>query len=139
MIVLDTNVLSEVVGPKPSPRVLSWLTRERPSNLATTAISQAELLFGVELMAMGRRRTALESAIRRILAEDFADRILPFDSAAAEAYAAIAATRRAMGRPISEADAQIAAIVRSRGAALATRNVPDFERCGIKVLNPWAG
>jgi hypothetical protein len=101
-------------------------------------VTKAELLYGVELLPKGRRRFALHAAITRILTELLSDRILPFDSDAAEVYSRIAASRRAIGRPISEADAQIAAIVHSRGAALATRNARDFEHCGIKVLNPWA-
>lgn len=139
MIVLDTNVISEVIRPDPSAEVTGWLARERSSNIFTTAITHAELLYGIELMPRGRRRFALEVAVTRILRELLVDRILPFDSDAAEMYARIAASRRVMGRPISEADAQIAAIVNSRGAALATRNTADFEHCGIKVLNPWAG
>ena len=137
MIVLDTNVLSEVITPQPSAAVLAWMLHELPSNLYTTSISQAELLYGVEVLPKGRRRSALHAAIVKMLAEDFIDRILPFDSDAAEAYSRIAASRRAMGRPISDADAQIAAIAHSRSAALATRNARDFEHCGIKVLNPW--
>jgi toxin FitB len=138
MIVLDTNVLSETIALEPSAQVLSWILMARSSSLYTTSISQAEMLYGAELMARGRRRSALHAAIKKMLAEDFADRILPFDSEAAEAYSRIAASRRAMGRPISEADAQIAAITLSRGAGLATRNARDFAHCGIKVLNPWA-
>jgi predicted nucleic acid-binding protein len=138
MIVLDTNVLSEVITLQPSAPVLAWILRESPSNLYTTSISEAELLYGVELMPKGRRRSALHAAVVKMLAEDFVDRILPFDSNAAEDYSRIAAARRAMGRPISEADARIAAIALSRGARLATRNTRDFERCGIKVVNPWS-
>lgn len=138
MIVLDTNVISEVIKPDPTAEVTAWLARERPSNIFTTAITQAELLYGIELMPRGRRRSALEAAITRILRELLVDRIMPFDSDAGEVYARIAASRRAMGRPISEADAQIAAIVHSRGASLATRNAADFEHCGIKVVNPWS-
>lgn len=137
MIVLDTNVISEVVKPDPSAEVTAWLARERPSNIFTTAITEAELLYGIELMPRGRRRSALEAAIARILRELLVDRIMPFDSEAAEVYARITASRRAIGRPILEADAQIAAIVLSRGAVLATRNNRDFEHCGIKVVNPW--
>jgi predicted nucleic acid-binding protein len=137
MIVLDTNVISEALKPDPSAEILRWLALEPGSTLYTTAITQAELLYGVELMPMGKRRSALHAAITKILTQIFAGRILPFDSAAAEAYAELAASRRAMGRPISEADAQIAAIARSHGASLATRNARDFEHCGIKVLNPW--
>ena len=123
MTVLDTNVLSEVITPEPSSRVLAWILREPSSSLYTTSISQAELLYGVELLPKGRRRSALHAAVVKMLAEDFVNRI--------------AAARRAMGRPISEADARIAAIALSRGANLATRNTRDFEHCGIKVLNPW--
>jgi|ERR1035437_153644 predicted nucleic acid-binding protein len=137
MTVLDTNVLSEVITPEPSSRVLAWILREPSSSLYTTSISQAELLYGVELLPKGRRRSALHAAVVKMLAEDFVNRILPFDSYAAEDYSRIAAARRAMGRPISEADARIAAIALSRGANLATRNTRDFEHCGIKVLNPW--
>ena len=88
-------------------------------------------------MPPGKRRSALAVEIENMLGEDFSGRILPFDSPAAVAFAEIAAERRQVGRPISQADAQIAAIARSRGAALATRNVPDFEGCGIEIVNPW--
>ncbi len=138
MIILDTNVISEVIKPDPSVAVTGWLARERPSDIFTTTITQAELLYGIELLPRGRHRSTLEAAITKILREVLLDRILPFDSDAAVAYSRIAASRRAMGRPISEPDAQIAAIAHSRGAALATRNTSDFEHCGIKVLNPWA-
>jgi toxin FitB len=138
MIVLDTNVISEVIKPDPSAKVIDWLARELPSNIFTTAITQSELLYGIELMPRGKRRAALETAIIKILKEIMGDRILPFDSQAAEVYARIAASRRSIGKPISEPDAQIAAIVHSRGASLATRNIGDFQHCGIKVVNPWA-
>jgi len=137
MIVLDTNVLSEAIKPDASERVLAWLAHQPRSNFFTTAITKAELLYGVEVMPKGQRRSALHAAITRILTQLLSDRILPFDSDAAEVYSRLAASRKAMGRPISEADAQIAAIAHSRGAALATRNTPDFEHCGIKVVNPW--
>jgi hypothetical protein len=138
MIILDTNVISEVIKPDPSVAVTGWLARERPSDIFTTTITQAELLYGIELLPRGRHRSTLEAAITKILREVLLDRILPFDSDAAVAYSRIAASRRAIGRPISEPDAQIAAIAHSRGAALATRSTSDFEHCGIKVLNPWA-
>jgi predicted nucleic acid-binding protein len=96
------------------------------------------MLYGIARMPKGRRRSEMQVAITRILTELFAGRILSFDSDAAVSFGSIAASRRAMGRPISQGDAQIAAISHSRGAALATRNVGDFEHCGIKVLNPWA-
>jgi predicted nucleic acid-binding protein len=105
--------------------------------LFTTTITQAEILYGLEVMPKGKRRAALQLAIEAILEEDFADRILPFDSDAARVFPKIAGSRRASGRPMAQWDAQIAAIARSRGAALATRNSNDFEHCGIRVIDPW--
>jgi len=138
MIVLDTNVLSEASRPAPEQRVLDWIAGQQPTRLFTTTISQAEFLYGLAILPAGRRRTALAEAAHRMFAEDFADRVLPFDSAAAQAFAAIAAARRRKGRPIGDLDGQIAAIARSRGAAVATRNVSDFADCGIEVFDPWA-
>jgi predicted nucleic acid-binding protein len=137
MIVLDTNILSELTRIAPSTKVFGWMALQPSSSIFTTAITQAELLYGIELMPKGRRRSALQAEVKEMLSQEFADRILPFDSDAAEAFAMIYASRRAMGKPILQADAQIAAITLSRGAALATRNTADFEHCGIKVLNPW--
>jgi hypothetical protein len=138
MIILDTNVLSEVVKPAPSAQVLRWLAAHPPERLFITTITQAEILYGLELLGSGKRRTALRAAVNAMFEEDFAGRILPFDAEAARAFAGIAADRRASGRPISQLDAQIAAIARSHGAAVATRNTHDFDDCGIKVLNPWS-
>jgi toxin FitB len=137
MIVLDTNVLSETLRPKPSANVLTWMRSEPVSSLFTTTITEAELLYGIELLAPGKRRQSLEAVVGLIFTDDLAGRILPFDSAAAREYAEIATTRRRAGRPISEADARIAAIARSRGAALATRNVEDFAGCELQVIDPW--
>jgi len=137
MIVLDTNVLSEAMKPTPAAKVMRWLASQPSSRLFTTTITQAEMLYGLALMPKGKRRSALESAIVAMFTEDFAGRILPFDSDAARMFAEIASTRRAMGRPIAQADAQVAAIAASRGAALAARNVSDFDGCGISVMNPW--
>lgn len=137
MIVLDTNVLSEAIRPVPSRRVLDWLAAQQPSGLFTTAISEAELFYGLALLPAGKRRASLEEAVRRMLEEDFAQRVLPFDRAAASAFAVIASGRRKKGRPISEFDAQIAAVARIHGAAVATRNADDFWDCGIGVIDPW--
>ena len=137
MILLDTNVLSELMRPRPGPGVEHWMAAQPDSSLFISAITEAELRYGVALLPPGKRRAGLASMVAAMLAEDFAGRILPFDSAAATAFAEIAAARRRAGHPITQADAQIAAIAASRGAALATRNVPDFDGCGIAVVNPW--
>ena len=137
MIILDTNVLSEAMRPVPTPAVLEWLATHPASSLFTTTITQAEILVGLELLPKGRRRTVLASAVEAMFQDDFGGRILPFDVDAALALSQIAVARRKAGRPIQQADAQIAAIARSRSAVLATRNVKDFEHCGIRMVNPW--
>jgi len=137
MILLDTNILSELMRPAPANAVEAWLSVQPATSLFISAVTEAELRFGLALLPDGKRRNALATAMEGMLAEDFAGRILPFDRAAAAAYAEIAAERRKTGRPIAQFDAQIAAIARSRNAALATRNVPDFEDCGIQLVNPW--
>ncbi len=138
MIVLDTNVLSEAMRPSPAPEVMRWMAGRPASQLFTTTITQAEILLGLELMAKGKRHASLKSAIEAMFEEDFGERILPFDSAAARLFAQIAGWRRRLGRPISQPDAQIAAIARTHGAALATRDTGDFAHCGIKLINPWS-
>ena len=137
MILLDTNIVSELMRPAPSHAVMSWLAAQPAASLFISAVTEAELRYGVMLLPEGRKRAELVSAIEAMLAEDFAGRILPFDSAAAMAFADISSSRRQAGRPISQFDAQIAAIARSRGAELATRNVADFEGSGVEVINPW--
>jgi predicted nucleic acid-binding protein len=137
VIVLDTNVLSELMRSAPDVSVTSWVGTQSASNLFVTTITQAEMLHGVLLLPRGRRRDAIEAAVDAMFEEDFAGRILPFSSLAAHAYAEIAVARRQCGRPISQFDAQIAAIAKSAGADVATRNVTDFEGCGIKVIDPW--
>ena len=137
MIVLDTNVVSELLRPAPAKQVEAWLSAQDGATVYFTAVGEAELRHGVALLPAGRRCTALSMAIEGILEEDFRNRILPFDRAAASAYAAIAAKRRAAGRPISQFDCQIAAIARAHEAAVATRNTGDYEGCGIEVIDPW--
>ena len=137
MIILDTNVVSELLRPAPSPAVEAWLAAQDGATVFFTAIGEAELRLGAAILPTGRRRTSLAEAIDAVLEEDFRGRILPFDTTAAQAYAAIAATRRAAGRPISQFDCQIAAIARIRQAALATRNTVDYEDCEIEVIDPW--
>jgi toxin FitB len=137
MIVIDTNVLSELMKAKPDRGVLGWSRREPEKTLFTTAITMAEVLFGIQRLPIGRRRSELQEAAATTFDEDFENRILPFDEEAAEAYAIIVAERQRAGRPISLLDGQIAAIAVSRKADLATRNVSHFENCGAQIVNPW--
>ncbi len=137
MILLDTNVLSELMRREPAAAVVAWLADQPSTSVFTTSISQAEILHGIHLLPAGKRRKLLEEAAEAMFREDFGDRILPFGSDAAEPYARIAADRRRAGRPISHFDAQIAAIARSNRAAIATRSAVDFDLCGVKVVNPW--
>ncbi|MGB2709948.1 MAG: type II toxin-antitoxin system VapC family toxin [Conexibacter sp.] len=137
MIVLDTNVLSELMRRRPAARVVSWIDEQDASALAITAVTAAELLYGVARLAQGVRKTELAAAVDALVREDFAGRVLPFDASAAEHYAELVAERDRKGRPVSTSDGQIAAICRSHGARLATRNVRDFDATGITVLDPW--
>ncbi len=121
----------------PAPAVASWIARQNAPDLFTTAISEAEILLGVAILADGRRKQDLEAAARRVLGL-FAGRVLPFDTAAAQVFADLVAHRRRIGRPIGSFDAEIAAIARSRGMSLATRNGPDFDGVGVTVIDPWS-
>ena len=138
MIILDTNVVSEFMRPSPQPEVLAWLDDQPTSTLFVTAITEAEIRTGIAILPGGERQRELTVASERAFGILFAERILPFDSDAAQAFAVIAASRRAAGHPISQADCQIAAIARSSGASVATRDVDDFEGCEIDVINPWS-
>ena len=140
MLILDTNVISETMLPVPSPRVVAWWSQQGKSEeLHITTLTVTEILFGIELLQQGKRRTTLLAGAETMFGRVFAGRILPFDEEAARAFPQVAASRRDQGRPIAEFDAQIAAIARSRGAALATRNTADFEGCGVRLVNPWLG
>lgn len=137
MFVLDTNVVSELIRPTPEPSVTAWVADQAASWLFLTAVNEAELRFGVEIMPDGARRDAVGAAIDALLREDFAGRILPFDSDAADAYAALAARRRSAGQPVAQADAQIAAIAIANGMAVVTRNTADFSDTSVRIVNPW--
>jgi len=137
MIILDTNVWSELIKASPSPHVVKWCNSHPEGELYLTSITHAEILVGIELLPDGRRRAAIAQAAEASFREDFEERILPFDSDAVREFAVIVGGRRKRGRPITQADAQIAAIARACGAAIATRNAGDFEHCGVKVMNPW--
>ena len=136
MIVLDTNVVSELLRPVPTPRVADWYVGQAPEAFVS-AVTEAELRYGVAIMPGGRRRDRLAATIEGLLEREFSGRILSFNSLAARAYATIAAERRAAGRPIEPADCQIAAIARSLGASVATRDTQGFEGCGVDLINPW--
>ena len=121
----------------PSPRVTEWWSQQQSAELFTTTVTMAEILYGIEILPKGKRRDSLLLEAEAVFMQDLAGRILPFDEEAARAFAEIAAQRRAEGRPVTELDAHIAAIARSRRAILATRNTADFEGCGLRLANPW--
>lgn len=137
MIVLDTNVLSELMRAAPNAAVVRWTATQPAASLYTTSITQAEILLGIMLLPAGRKRSAIETAAEAMFSEDFNGRILPFGSDAAREYARIVAARRRLGRPISAFDAQIAAIARSTASSIATRNVSDYADCGVTLIDPW--
>jgi toxin FitB len=137
VILLDTNVLSELIRREPDEGVTRWLDSLDAATVATTAITAAELLYGVARLPTGRRKKQLSEAIRGLIEEDLDGRVEPFDATAATHYAALLSDRETAGRPISVADAQIAAICRKLSATLATRNTSDFKDTGIELLDPW--
>ena len=137
MFVLDTNVLSAIMSAQPSPEVAAWMAGQPEDGLFTTTICQAEILAGLAVMPEGRRRDALERAAQAIFADDFNGRVLPFDTAAAAAYADIFAARRRAGRPTAPLDLMIAAIARANGAGVVTRDIGGFENCGVPLVDPW--
>lgn len=123
--------------PSPTPAVTTWISSQAARELFTTSITVAEILYGVELLPKGKRREQLQEQAEAIFATDFAGQILAFDDASARWFATITAGRRTQGRPIGTGDAQIAAIARSHTALLATRDIRDFEGCGVRLVNPW--
>jgi len=139
MIVLDTNVISELMRVKPAEEVMRWIDAQPRNSLCTTTVTQAEVLYGLESLPQGKRRDTLLEVARTVFDTDFSGRVFPFDGDAARAYAHIAATRRRAGRPIPQLDGQIAAIAVAIGSELATRNRSDFEGCGIELHDPWTG
>ena len=135
---LDTNVLSELLRAQPDAAVLAWFAARPADSLFVSAVTQAEMLLGARLLPAGKRRRQLEQSLEAMFSQDFAGRVLPFDSSAAMQYADLTAGRQRAGLPISQFDAQIAAIAASHRLGLATRNVRGFEACGLEVTNPWA-
>lgn len=136
MIVLDTNVLSELMRPEPAETVLKWMASQPGSALFVTTLSYAEILLGIDLMPEGQRRQRLAVQVEGMFSEDFAGRVLSFDLSAAPAYAAIASRRQQAGNRINAVDGMIAAIAQVHGAAVASRD-SDFAECGVPLINPW--
>ncbi|MDX2268768.1 MAG: type II toxin-antitoxin system VapC family toxin [Bryobacter sp.] len=139
MIILDTNVLSEILRPVPSVAVLDWFEKQSAKDLCFTAITEAEMLHGFALLPVGKRRGRLEELYESAIRAAFPREPLPFTSSACPHYAEILATARRLGQPIAQADAMIAAIARANQATLATRNTRDFLRTGVKLVDPWKG
>ena len=136
MIILDTNVVSELMRPEPTPGVASWVRDRDRRELRTTSITVAEIRYGIARLPEGRRKQVLLTAASDIF-QTFEDQVLPVDATAAEHYAIIASSREQAGKPIAGFDALIAAVCRSQGATLATRNVSDFDGTGIEIIDPW--
>jgi predicted nucleic acid-binding protein len=137
MIILDTNIISELMRAEPEPLVVHWIDAQPLRQLATTAINIAEIRRGLARLPLGRRRRNLEIKFDGFAARAFAGRVFDFDTTAADAYGDVVVARERIGRPLDGFDGLIAAIARSRGATIATRNVGDFDECGIAVTNPW--
>ena len=138
MILLDTNILSELMRLAPAPSVIAWLDRQPIDRVWSCAIVRAEIELGVARLSDGQRKRGLLAAARAMFEEDFAGRCLPFDETAAVRYADIVDSRLRSGRPMSVEDAQIAAIALTHRLKLATRNTRDFEAIdGLEVINPW--
>jgi len=137
VIILDTNVLSELARQAPEPTVIAWLDRQDPADVCTTSITAAELFNGIARLPAGARKTRLAQSVGDLLEQDLASRVIAFGLEAARQYATVVSDRERSGRPIAAADGQIAAICRDLEATLATRNVKDFEDTGISLVNPW--
>jgi predicted nucleic acid-binding protein len=137
MIILDTNVISEAMSPSPSPAVLAWLDAVPIFELATTTINVAEIRYGLARLPFGRRRSDLEARFNNYRARVFESRVFGFDTLAADTYGELVAARERSGRPLDGPDGFIAAIAASRGLGVATRDIGDFDSCGLQVMNPW--
>jgi toxin FitB len=137
VIILDTNVVSELMRPEPASQVADWVRSRDRRELRTTSITLAEIRYGIARLPGGRRKQVLLDTADDVF-RAFCDQVLPVDEAAAEQYTVVASTCERAGKPIPGFDALIAAVCRSRGAALATRNLPHFDAAGIEVIDPWA-
>jgi toxin FitB len=139
MIILDTNIVSELMRPAPEGMVMQWFRGQAAEDLHVTSVTVAEILYGIELISSSRRRDVVRAGAEKMFVDVFTDRVLTFEDRAAMAFSQIASSRRRQGKSMSGTDAQIAAIARVHGATLATRNTYVFEGCGVKLVNPWEG
>ena len=137
MLIVDTNVISELMRPAPTGSVAQWFEQQPLEQLAITAVTVGEILYGLDLLPGGQRKVDLASRFATVLQRAFSGYALPFDDAAAAVYARIRGDRNRAGKPISINDAMIAAIARTQSGAVVTRNVADFENCGLDIINPW--
>lgn len=137
MIVLDTNVISELMRPAPDENVSRWIAKQKTINLAVTSITLAEIHRGLSRLPKGKRRKDLETRFTAFIHQGFMGRILPFDEYAADTYGEIASSREKKGLHCDAVDLMIASIACNLNAAIATRNTGDFDGCGLKLINPW--
>jgi predicted nucleic acid-binding protein len=137
MLLLDTNLVSELMRSRPDPRVLSWVAAQPLAEMGIAAITMMEIRFGIALLPHGSRRAELDARFRLLLTQAFAGRVLAFDQPAADACAEIRAQRRQRGNPVTVQDSMIAAIARIHGAPVVTRDVAGFKGCGLTLINPW--
>ncbi len=137
MMVLDTNVVSELMRQVPAPKVLAWMDRQNVTELFLTSVIVAELLHGVARLPNGIRKRNMAQELALLLEQDFENRVLPFDSSSAQNYAELLSEREAAGKPMAALDAQIAAVCIQHGAALVTRNSKHFQDIGLELINPW--
>lgn len=137
MIVLDTNIISEVMRPHPSESVVAWLNQQPGTNLFITSISLAEIGYGLRVLADGQHRRNLQNRFEEFVTQGFEYRILDFDAAAARIYSEIMGHKKEIGCPMSFPDGQIAAITLVNHFMLATRNIKDFSYCGLDLINPF--
>lgn len=138
-VLLDTNVVSELLRPQPAHNVVRWLSATPPESIRFSAVGVAEILLGIELLPASAKRDRIRSRFLALLERSLQGKVAPFDDRCALRYAQIVAFRRSAGRPISNLDAQIAAIARANDLVLATRNTRDFDQCGVDVVDPFVG
>lgn len=137
MILVDTNVVSEIMKVAPSESVVNWLNSQKSSSLYVSTVTIGEIEYGLRILPAGKRRLQLSERFERFVSLAFAQRVMDYDEAAARAYGEVMGHRRELGRPISVPDGQIAAIARSNGFTVATRNISDFEDCGVELIDPF--